>query len=102
MFTLTSFYRYCEQKGMTDRNPAANVRRPKVDYEARTLELDRNGLDAFLVQAGISSACDQALASLLALNCLRICEALGADIDELEDERGHRTLKILRKGASER
>jgi integrase len=51
-----------------------------------------------LVQAGLGSARDHALASLLALNGLRISEALGADIDDLEYERGHHTLKILRKG----
>ncbi len=96
--TLASFYRYCEQEGLVQRNPAANVRRPKVDYESRTLGLDRNELGAFLVQAGLGSARDHALASLLALNGLRISEALGADIDKLEFERGHRTLKILRKG----
>ncbi len=73
-------------------------RRPKVDYESRTLRLDRNELGAFLVQAGLGSPRDHALASLLALNGLRISEALGADIDDLEYERGHRTLKILRKG----
>jgi integrase len=38
------------------------------------------------------------LASLLALNGLRISEALGADIEYLDFERGHRTLKVLRKG----
>src|SRR5919202_2646751 len=96
--TLTSFYRYCEQESFVERNPAANVRRPKVDYESRTLGLDRNELGAFLVQAGLGSARDHALASLLALNGLRISEALGADIDNLDFERAHRTLGILRKG----
>jgi hypothetical protein len=71
---------------------------PKIDYESRTLGLDRNELGAFLVQAGLGSARDHALASLLALNGLRISEALGADIDDLEYERGHRTLQIVRKG----
>jgi integrase/recombinase XerD len=94
--TLASFYRYCEQESLIERNPAANVRRPKVDYESRTLGLDRNELGAFLVQAGLGSARDNALASLLALNGLRISEALGADIADLEYQRGHRTLKILR------
>ncbi|MDP8961618.1 MAG: site-specific integrase [Actinomycetota bacterium] len=47
--TLASFYRYCEQEQLVDRNPALNVRRPKVDYESRTLGLDRNELGAFLV-----------------------------------------------------
>ncbi|MGH9152173.1 MAG: tyrosine-type recombinase/integrase [Acidimicrobiales bacterium] len=54
--TLASFYRYCEQEGLIERNPAANVRRPKVDYESRALGLDRNELGAFLVQAGLGSA----------------------------------------------
>ena len=76
--TLASFYRYCEQEGLVERNPAANVRRPKVDYESRTLGLDRNELGAFLFQAGLGLARDHALASLLALNGLRISEALGA------------------------
>ncbi len=91
--TLASFYKYCEQEQLVDRNPALNLRRPKVDYESRTLGLDRNELGAFLVQAR-----DHALASLLALNGLRISEALGADVDGLDFERGHRTLKIVRKG----
>jgi integrase/recombinase XerD len=96
--TLASFYKYCEQEQLVDRNPALNVRRPKVDYESRTLGLDRNELGAFLVQAGLGSPRDHALASLLALNGLRISEALGADIEGLDFERGHRTLKVLRKG----
>ncbi len=96
--TLASFYRYCEQEQLVESNPALNIRRPKVDYESRTLGLDRNELGAFLVQAGIASPRDHALASLLALNGLRISEALGADIEDLDFERGHRTLKVLRKG----
>ena len=40
--TLASFYRYCEQEQVVPRNPALNVRRPKVDYESRTLGLDHN------------------------------------------------------------
>ncbi len=38
------------------------------------------------------------LACLLALNGLRISEALNADIEHLGVERGHRTLVITRKG----
>ncbi len=96
--TLTSFYRYCQEEEHIVRSPAVNLRRPKVDYESRTLGLDRNELGAFLVQAGIGSPRDHALAVLLAVNGLRISEALGADIGDLDYERGHRTLKILRKG----
>lgn len=101
--TLGSFYRYCHVEGILERNPAANVRRPKVDVESRTLGLDRNGLGGLLVQAGLGSARDHALISLLALNGLRISEALGADVESMDTsrrwdmDRGHRTLAIVRK-----
>jgi integrase/recombinase XerD len=51
-----------------------------------------------LVAAGLAGARDHALISLLALNGLRVSEAIGADIEHLGLERGHRTLRILRKG----
>jgi integrase len=95
---LASLYRYCEQEQLIDRNPALNLRRPKIDDASRTLGLDRNELGAFLVQAGLGSARDHALASLLALNGLRISEASGADVEDLDFDRGHRTLRIVRKG----
>ena len=60
--------------------------------------LDRNEVGALLVAAGLGTAAEHALISLLAINGLRISEALGADIDELGLERGHRTLTVLRKG----
>jgi integrase/recombinase XerD len=51
-----------------------------------------------LVAAGLAGARDHALVSLLALNGLRDSEAIGANIEDLGLERGHRTLRILRKG----
>jgi integrase len=62
--------------------------------------LDRNELGAFLFQAGLSGAQDHALACLLALNGLRVSEAIGTDVDDLGLERGHHTLRIVRKGGS--
>jgi site-specific recombinase XerD len=96
--TLASFYRYCHAEGVIARDPAVNVRRPKVDHESRTLGLDRNELGALLVQAGLGTPRDHAVITLLAMNGLRISEALNADIDDLDTERGHRTLRIVRKG----
>jgi len=78
--------------------PALNVRRPKVHDEQRTHGLDRNELGALLVQAGLGDLRDGALITLLALNGLRISEALNADIDDLSTERGQRTLAIVRQG----
>ena len=87
--TLSSFYKYCQIEDIVDKNPAANIRRPEVNDESRTLGLDRNELGALLVQAGLGDLRDGALITLLALN---------ADIGDLSTERGHRTLSIVRKG----
>jgi len=51
-----------------------------------------------MVQAGIGTQRDHALASLLGLNGLRVSEALNANIDDLGFERGHYVLQIIRKG----
>ncbi|HET7487760.1 MAG TPA: site-specific integrase, partial [Acidimicrobiales bacterium] len=96
--TIAGFYRYAAEEGLIEHSPAVHVRRPRIDYESHAVGLDRNELGAFLVAAGLASAQDHALASLLALNGLRISEALGADIDQLGLERGHRTLVVHRKG----
>ena len=96
--TVSGFYRYAVEEELLEHSPAAHVRRPRLDYESHAIGLDRNEVGALLVAAGLGSAADHALISLLAINGLRISEALGADIDALGIERGHRTLTILRKG----
>lgn len=96
--TVAGFYRYAEQEGLLERSPAAQVRRPRLDYESHATGLDRNEVGALLVAAGLASAGEHALVSLLAINGLRVSEALGADIEALGIERGHRTLTVLRKG----
>ena len=96
--TITCFYRYAEQEGLIEHSPAVHVRRPKMDYESHAIGLDRNELGAMLVAAGLAGARDHALISLLALNGLRVSEAIGARIENLALERGHRTLTVLRKG----
>jgi integrase/recombinase XerD len=69
-----------------------------LDYESHATGLDRNEVGAMLVAAGLSNPRDHALISVLALNGLRVSEAIGADIQDLGLERGHRTLTIVRKG----
>ena len=96
--TIAAFYRYAEEERVIATSPAVHVRRPRLDYESNATGLDRNEVGAMLVAAGLASARDHALISLLALNGLRVSEATGADIERLGLERGHRTLTILRKG----
>jgi integrase/recombinase XerD len=96
--TIACFYRYAVQEGVLATSPAVHVRRPKLDYESHATGLDRNEVGAMLVAAGLGNAEDHALLSLLALNGLRVSEAVGAPIEDLGLERGHRTLTVLRKG----
>lgn len=96
--TITGFYQYCVEEELIARSPATHICRPKLHYESNAVGLDRNELGMFLVQAGLSGGRDHALACLLALNGLRVSEALNSDIEDLGLERGHRTLTITRKG----
>jgi site-specific recombinase XerD len=96
--TVACFYRYAEQEGFIRGSPAVHVRRPRLDYESHATGLDRNEVGAMLVAGGLAGARDHALVSLVALNGLRISEALGSDIERLGIERAHRTLRIVRKG----
>jgi integrase/recombinase XerD len=50
------------------------------------------------VEAGLGSGRDHALISQLEMNELRISEAFGADIDDVDVDRGHRTLRVMRNG----
>ena len=96
--TVAGFYRYAVEEDLLDHSPAAHVRRPRLDYESHATALDRNELGALLVAAGLGPPAEHALISLLALNGLRVSEAIGADIEALGIERGHRTLVVTRKG----
>ncbi|HXZ76631.1 MAG TPA: tyrosine-type recombinase/integrase [Streptosporangiaceae bacterium] len=96
--TVAGFYRYAVEEELLDHSPAAHVRRPRLDYESHATGLDRNELGALLVAAGLGAPTEHALISLLALNGLRVSEAVGADIEALGVERGHRTLVVVRKG----
>jgi len=96
--TIAGFYKYAVEEELLNHSPAIHVRRPRLDYESHATGLDRNELGAILVAAGLGAACEHALTSLLALNGLRVSEAVSASIEALGVECGHRTLTIIRKG----
>lgn len=95
---LSGFYAYLLAEGLIERSPIAQVRRPRVSDESPRLGVDRAGMRALLDAAQASGPRDHALACLLALNGLRITETLAADVADLGHERGHRTLRLHRKG----
>jgi integrase/recombinase XerD len=95
---LSGFYAYALDEGLIERSPLARVRRPRVDDESPRLGVDRAGMRALLDAAQASGLRDHALACLLGLSGLRITETLSADVADLAHERGHRTLRLRRKG----
>jgi integrase/recombinase XerD len=96
--TIAGFYKCAVEEDLLEHSPAAHVRRPRLDYESHATGLDRNELGALLVAAALGPAAEHALISLLALNGLRVSEATGANTEALGQERGRRTLTIIRKG----
>ena len=96
--TLSGFYQYAVSEDVIVKNPVATVKRPKVGTDTVSTGLDREELAALIAGARADSPRSHALVLLLGLNGLRITEALGADVDDLGTERGHRVLYVTRKG----
>ena len=95
---LSGFYAYAVDEALIDRSPVARVLRPRVGDESPRSGLDREEVRRLLAVADVSSARDRALATLLVLSGVRVSEAVGADVADLDHERGHRTLRVRRKG----
>ena len=93
--TVCGFYRFAHIDGRIVSNPSQYVRRPTV-HRSEGRGLDRSELGRFLFGA---EAFDHDRAVLLGLNGLRVSEACATDIEDLGLERGHRTLRIMGKGA---
>ena len=72
--TIAGFYRYAVEEDLLEPSPAAHMRRPRPYYESHAVGLDRNDVGALLVAAGLGTAAEHALISLLAINGLRISE----------------------------
>lgn len=94
---ISGYYAYAEDEGLIERNPVGRVRRPKVNDETPRFGLDRDEVGR-LLEVAERKPRDYALALLLVLNGLRISEVLAADVTDLGDERGHRVLRVARKG----
>jgi integrase/recombinase XerD len=95
---LSKFYDHAMSVEVVTYSPVANVRRPKVSDDSRTVGLDADELIRLLDVADAHSPRSSALVTLLAYNGVRIDEALSADIDDYTYQRGHRVLRIVRKG----
>jgi integrase/recombinase XerD len=95
---MAGFYLYAIDEAVIERSPVARVRRPRVGDESPRSGITREEVRALLDAAARASARDNALATLLTLSGVRVSEAVGADVAGLDVERGHRVLRVRRKG----
>jgi len=100
--TLQSFYGYCHEEEILDRNPAARVKRPKFDNDAVRPYMTRPEAAKFLATAASMRPKyrlrDHALACVLVLNGLRVSEVCDLNIETMAQQRGHQTIVVAGKG----
>ena len=95
----SSWYRFLVDEEVRSTSPTDHVRRPAVPDRGETPGLTRDELRRLLTAAEAhGSARSVALLTLLATTGLRIGEALSRDIEHLGHDRGHRVLRLDRKG----
>lgn len=94
---VCGFCRFAHIDGRIGSNPAQYVRRPQV-HPTDARGLGRSELGGFLFAAEQYDRPHAALAVLLGLDGLRVCEACATNVEDLGFERGHRTLRVIGKG----
>lgn len=97
---LSGYYRLAALDGLVERNPVDGVTRPKVGAASPRLGLDRDQARAFLEAAAAAGSRDHALNCLFVLNGLRVSEVLGLTGADLGEARGHRVVRVRRKGGA--
>lgn len=99
LVVIRGFYRYCVEEDALTRSPATSTKLHRLPRHGNTATgLDRDEVRALLRAARQHGPMSHALFTLLALNGLRITEAVSADVEHLTTARGHRVLMVERKG----
>lgn len=108
MAALSSFYQRAIEDEITERNPVPSKNRPRFSRESPQPYLAPEQLRALLAAADSdrpTGAAPQivgrsaAFVALLLLACLRVSEALGANVEDLrQGPGGVRTVRVRRKG----
>ncbi|MEX0983475.1 MAG: site-specific tyrosine recombinase XerD [Actinomycetota bacterium] len=100
--TVRSFHRFLLREGLADRDPAAGVIRPRLP-RALPHPLGQHEVLSLLEAPSVGSPAglrDRAVLELLYGAGLRVSEATGMDVDDLDLEEG--ALRVLGKGGRER
>lgn len=100
---VSSWYSWLVRGGHSAGNPAAYLARPDVDRDTSTTPgLTRDQALALIAAAdqarGPQAARTSALIAVLLLTGARVSELTGADLEDLGTDRGHRVLRVTRKG----
>jgi integrase/recombinase XerD len=99
--SVSSWYTFAVAETTVAHSPTQHVRRPKITDRGETPGLTRDELQRILAAAEAhGSLRSRALLMLLATTGLRINEALSRDVDHLAYDRGHRILRLERKGGA--
>jgi site-specific recombinase XerD len=85
---IASFFRHAECAGEVSENPMADVGRPSTDTGARSPALEAQELESLVQAAQHLGAKTAALVALLALDGIKLNEALGVDIPRVHLARG--------------
>jgi integrase/recombinase XerC len=95
---LRSWLRFLVRRGELSRNPAAEVRGPRLPRKLATfLPIDESQA---LLDGGPAAERDRAVLELLYASGLRVSELAGLDLDDVD--LGQRTVRVLGKGTKER
>ena len=98
MSSCRSFFSYALERGVVRTQAFGHVVRLAPPSDSTTPWLNADDLSKLLAVALECSLRDFILVALLGINGLRISEALGAQVPDLGESNGLRTLRVRRKG----
>lgn len=97
--SMSSWYAYLVAEDVLPNSPAEHVRRPPITDRGETPGLAKDELRRILAAAEAhGSGRDRALLAVLVTTGVRVNEALSRDVEHLAFDRGHRILRLERKG----
>ncbi len=99
---VSSWYAWLARRGHITASPAVGIARPRADPDtAARPALTREQVLALVHAAdtarGPQRARTAALIAVLLFTGARVCEVIGADVEDLGTDRGHRVLWVTRK-----
>lgn len=102
MSAVKSFFKFCLKKGFIEKNPASALPSPKVEKKLPSflLQSEVSGLMSYFSIDEPLGSRNLAIAELLYSSGLRISEALGLNITDIDFRKRH--VRVLGKGNKER